>query len=84
MTILTTRAKQVLDYLQAKGRCTARDALLDIDINSGSFTRRITEIRDAGYAVKTDSHRHPVTNRLYRSYTYLPDAGIAPINTSAI
>ena len=70
---LTKRAVQVLDYLQAKGRATLREALLDLDINSGSFTRRVTEIRDAGYTVLTESHRHPTTNRLYRSYTFKPE-----------
>ena len=73
MPKLTKRAIQVLDYLHTKGRATLREALLDIDINSGSFTRRITEIHDAGYGVTVESHRHPTTNRLYRSYTYNPD-----------
>jgi DNA-binding IclR family transcriptional regulator len=72
MPKLTKRATQVLDYLQAKGRATLREAFLDLDINSGSFTRRVTEIKDAGYGVTVDSHRHPLTNRLYRSYTYDP------------
>lgn len=66
---ITKRATEVLDYLQAKGRATPRDALLDIDINSGSFTRRITELKDAGYPIEVESHRHPVTGRLYRSYS---------------
>jgi hypothetical protein len=73
MPKLTKRANEVLDYLQTKGRATARDALLDIDINSGSFTRRVTEIKDAGYGIDVTSHRHPTTNRLYRAYTYNPD-----------
>ncbi|TFU06143.1 hypothetical protein EUV02_03785 [Polymorphobacter arshaanensis] len=67
---LSPRAAEVLDYLQSKGRTTPREALLDIDINSGSFTRRISEIREAGYNILVKSHRHPTTNRLYRSYEY--------------
>lgn len=70
MPHLTPRAKQVLDYLQAKGTATPRDALLDIDINSGSFTRRITELRDAGFNIDGKEHRHPTTGRRYMRYTY--------------
>lgn len=67
---LSPRAKEVLDYLQRKGTASAREALLDIDINSGSFTRRITELRDAGYKIDAENKRHPVSNRLYKRYTY--------------
>jgi DNA-binding MarR family transcriptional regulator len=69
-TYLTPRAKEVLDYLQAKGRTTPREALLDLDINSGSFTRRITELRDAGYPIEVTTARHPITRRRYNVYTY--------------
>lgn len=72
MAHLTPRARQVLDYLQTKGSATPREALLDLDINSGSWTRRITELRDAGYAIAVSEHRHPITKRRYRRYTYNP------------
>jgi DNA-binding MarR family transcriptional regulator len=67
---LTPRAKEVLDYLQAKGTASPREALLDLDINSGSFTRRITELRDAGFPISVETKRHPVTRRRYNVYTY--------------
>jgi DNA-binding IclR family transcriptional regulator len=67
---LTARAVEVLDYLQTKGTASAREALLDIDINSGSFTRRITELRDAGFTITDETKRHPVSNRRYKRYTY--------------
>lgn len=67
---LSPRAREVLDYLQAKGSASTREALLDRDINSGSFTRRITELRDAGYPIRTENKRHPVSNRLYRVYHF--------------
>lgn len=70
MPKLTNRAKQVLDYLQTKGNASAREALLDIDINSGSFTRRITELRDAGYKITSETRYHPVSGRRYKRYTY--------------
>lgn len=67
---LSPRAREVLDYLQAKGSASPREALLDIDINSGSFTRRITELRDAGYEISSEFRKHPVTGRMYAVYTY--------------
>ena len=67
---LTPRAREVLDYLQAKGRTTPREALLDLDINSGSFTRRITELKDAGYPIEVTTARHPISRRRYNVYTY--------------
>ena len=70
MSKLTPRAKEVLDYLQLKGRTTPREALLDLDINSGSFTRRITELLDAGYPIEVTSGKHPITRRRYGVYTY--------------
>lgn len=73
MTKLTPRAKEVLDYLQTKGDATPREALLDMDINSGSFTRRITELRDAGYGITDAVCFHPVTGRRYKRYSYSVD-----------
>jgi len=67
---LSPRAKEVLDYLQKKGTASPREALLDLDINSGSFTRRITEIRDAGIPIASEVAFHPVSKRRYKRYTY--------------
>lgn len=69
---LTPRAKEVLDYLQAKGTSSPREALLDLDINSGSFTRRITELKAAGYPITVATKRHPISLRRYNVYTYAP------------
>ena len=67
---LSPRAKEVLDYLQVKGSASPREFLLDIDINSGSLTRRVTELRDAGYDIQGTEKKHPVSNRRYTVYTY--------------
>lgn len=74
MTNLTNRAREVLSYLQSKGDASSRDALLDIDINSGSFTRRITELRDAGYKITDQFNRHATTGRRYKRYFLAPSA----------
>lgn len=70
MPKLTKRATQVLDYLQVKGDASAREAMLDIDINSGSFTKRISELREAGYTITSQFRYHPVSGRRYKRYFY--------------
>jgi DNA-binding MarR family transcriptional regulator len=70
MALITPLAKQVLDYLQTAGDASPRDASNDLGINSGSFTRRITELRDAGYKITDEWRRHPVTGRRYKRYFY--------------
>lgn len=68
MTTLTARAAEVLSYLQTKGNASPRDALLDIDINSGSFTKRISELRAAGYPITDKISNHAITGRRYKRY----------------
>lgn len=66
---LTPLATKVLDYLQTKGTASADDAFLDLDrIHSGSFTRRITELREAGYPITDETRKHPTTGRRYKRY----------------
>lgn len=78
MPKLTPRAAQVLDYLQTKGDASPRDALMDIDINSGSFTKRISELREAGYPITDKVSRHAITGRRYKRYFYdLADLDVA-------
>jgi hypothetical protein len=67
---ITPRAEEVLTYLQNKGTASPREALLDIDINSGSFTKRISELRDAGYRIDGEFKTHPVSGRRYKSYRF--------------
>lgn len=71
MARLSPLAKEVLDYLQGVGDASPRDASNDIGINSGSFTRRITELRDAGYSISDEWRKHPVTGRRYKRYFYM-------------
>lgn len=73
-TRLSPRAKEVLSYLQRKGDASAREALLDLDINSGSFTRRISELREAGYPIRSETKFHPVSQRRYVRYVYNLDS----------
>ncbi|MFC3214655.1 helix-turn-helix domain-containing protein [Novosphingobium panipatense] len=67
---LSPRAKEVLAYLQRTGNASSREAMLDLDINSGSFTRRITELREAGIPIRSETKFHPVSQRRYVRYYY--------------
>jgi hypothetical protein len=61
-------ATKVLDYLQTKGNASPLDVMIDLGVNSGSFTRRVTELRDAGYTITDEVRKHPVTGRRYKRY----------------
>lgn len=65
---LTPLAAKVLDYLQTKGNASPLEVTLDLGINSGSFTRRITELRGVGYPIEDTVKYHPVTGRRYKRY----------------
>lgn len=71
---LTPLAQKVLDYLQAKGDASPLEVTLDLGINSGSFTRRITELRNAGYRITDEWRQHPITGRQYKRYFYRLDS----------
>lgn len=67
---ITPRAKQLLDYLQTTGHVSSREAMIDLDMAGGTLTRRVTELRDAGYDIKSTAKEHPVTGRRYTRYHY--------------
>ena len=47
-----TQRDRILNYLKENGSITVRDAIFDLDINSPA--KRIQELRDMGYVIKTD------------------------------
>jgi DNA-binding MarR family transcriptional regulator len=67
---LSPLAKRVLNYLQRKGSASPLEVTLDLGVNSGSFTRRVTELRQAGYPITDEWRTHPVTGRQYKRYFY--------------
>ncbi len=75
---ITKRASEVLDYAQDREWFTTRDALLDIDINSGSLTRRITELREAGFAFDEQWRRRKDTDRRYKAWCLSIERSSAP------
>lgn len=64
---LTPQSQVVLRHLDNAGTITQREALLDHSVQS--LTRRITEIRDAGFKVLGMWKKHPLTNQRYMRYS---------------
>ncbi len=65
-TDITPQAQVVLHHIQQAGSITQREALVDHSIQS--LTRRITELRDAGYPVQRIDKLHPITGQRYARY----------------
>lgn len=47
-----TQRDRMLSYLKRYGTITVRDAIFDLDINSPA--KRVQELREMGYSIKTD------------------------------
>lgn len=60
---LTPRALQVLDFLEGHGPLRSFEASLVLGISPGSFRRRITELRCAGYTICKAAVMNPETGR---------------------
>lgn len=70
---LTPLARGVYSLMRKTGTLTALDAQRSpLGINSSSLTRRITELRDAGFDVKSERLRDDVTGRPYTKYWFGP------------
>jgi hypothetical protein len=65
---LTPQAKTILNHLNDAGSITQREAIMDYSVQS--LTRRITEIRDAGFKVSGVWKTHPTSNQRYMRYTF--------------
>ena len=62
-------ARGVFALMRRNGTLTALDAQRSpLGINSGSFTRRVSELRAVGFSIATTDHRDDVTGRRYRKY----------------
>jgi hypothetical protein len=64
---MKTQVQKLIDHLYNTGSITQREALMDYSIQS--LTRRIVDIRNKGYNVKSEQRHHPVTGQRYVRYT---------------
>lgn len=61
-----TQNQMLLGHLKRTGSITMREALLDHGIQC--LTKRIQELRDAGWQIKSERKMHPITGQRYTRY----------------
>ena len=69
---LTPLARKIVSHLIKAGSLSAREASNDYGITSSSLTRRLTDIEQAGIAIKREHKNHPVHGRKYTRYSLAP------------
>jgi hypothetical protein len=62
-----TQNQKIIKHLNKAGSITVREAMIDYSIQS--FTKRISELRDAGYDIIGEMKTHPLTKQRYMRYT---------------
>ena len=65
---MTPQAHTVMNHIRIAGSITQRAALMDHSIQC--LTKRVQELRDYGYKVKTVFKKHPVTGQRYAQYHF--------------
>lgn len=66
---MTPLAYKVLGVIERTGSISAREALLELDINSSSLTRRISEIQDSGTPIVAERKVNERTGKRYTRYS---------------
>lgn len=66
---MTPLAYKVLGVIERTGSISAREALLELDINSSSLTRRITEIKNSGTPIRAERKHNDRTGARYTRYS---------------
>lgn len=65
---MSTQTTMILEHMKRTGSITMREALLDYSIQS--LTKRISELRQAGYKIETEHKHHPTTGQRYARYKF--------------
>jgi hypothetical protein len=63
---LKPQTQTVLNHLRKTGSITFREAVADHSVQS--LTKRIQELRAAGFPINTKFKRHPLTKQRYAEY----------------
>lgn len=61
-----TQHAQILSHMKKAGSITQREAYLDYSIQS--FSKRISELREAGHNIRGERKTHPTTGQFYTRY----------------
>lgn len=63
-----TQNDLILQHMRKNGSISQREAMLDYSIQS--LTRRIADLREAGWDIVTEYKTHPVTKQRYARYKF--------------
>lgn len=61
-----TQLETILSHMKRAKSISQREAMIDYSIQS--LTKRISELREMGYNIKTVHKKHPVTGQRYARY----------------
>lgn len=61
-----TQNQRIINHLKRTGTITQREALIEYSIQS--LTKRISELRDDGYDIRSKVKHHPITKQKYVRY----------------
>lgn len=61
-----TQNDKILNHIYMRGSISQREAYLDYGVSS--LTRRIADLRDEGYDIRTLRKKHPTTGQVYARY----------------
>ena len=63
---MTTQNSLIINHMLRTGSITQREAMIDYSIQS--LTKRISELRQRGYKIKSEQKLHPTTGQRYVRY----------------
>lgn len=66
-----TQHSNIVNHLRTAGSITVREAMIEYHISS--LTKRIHELRGAGYDILSTVKSHPITGQKYTRYTLLSE-----------
>jgi len=60
---------KILQFIKNNGSISNREAFLDLDITSASFSRRVCDLEEVGFNIKRQRKTNPVTGKRYTRYS---------------
>ena len=61
-----SQCEVIINHMQRTGSITMREALIDHGVQC--LTKRIQELRDAGWVIVSERKNHPITGQRYTRY----------------
>jgi len=70
---LSPLCRTIIAHLERTGSISAREAMADYGITSATLSRRILDIKGAGFKISHVQRKHPVTGRRYTRYVLVKE-----------